>query len=683
MGLDYGFFQALTGPMKAAGDIQANRDAKQLQELQLMQQQRQLELQQLDKQKAIQTQLNTSTQNAMSDLYTKNNFARDKDITEFQQWHKTNSGWAEIQNILRQHGSIDNARLYGGLDYKLQEYYANIKDNPISKRVNKNKASLELFRSYYDDKDGNDKLLTTGAKQRFIDFKEGKVDNFIFHGARKDYLDETIKARNVADAIDLDDVLYTGSNYMDIRSDMINDMNADPNTVFSDDDMKAWLAKELNVDMSGKTTYFGGEAMFGEKAIDTNASTLLQQNIDETNKLGIIKGGDYFNNLNLKDEDTFHKLFNHPDNEMAATWNRFGGYDPEQQTKSYVGTKAWFAKGRQVVSGGRVLIDKGIEDQITQIMFGNHGDSDTPKYVSKNRKIHGVDMVNKYDDRGHQIKQDDIGFDNEFFSIVEEAQTMDLTLNGYFVGLRGTGADGKSILLTDVTNEKDRAKMAEQYKDVIFEPVIIAEMEDFDLLTNDVYYDVLDLGDQNVLMAMNEAINPEKLNEVLTQTATYEEQVARDKMINKRKIVATAKLQRQLNMPEIKDVNDLISGYDQSITVSLGLSQVPAVKIQQVVPLIMSDLYVTSQKERTYPYDLTPGETDPNKKMVAQTPGQYMAYSAKILREGLISGNPSFAKMLEAIKTGNYNEYSRSIYDKKTFKTSRDISKGIIQMQRN
>ena len=50
-------------------------------------------------------------------------------------------------------------------------------------------------------------------------------------------------------------------------------------------------------------------------------------------------------------------------------------------------------------------------------------------------------------------------------------------------------------------------------------------------------------------MAINEVINPEKLNEVLTQTATYEEQVARDKMISKRKIVATAKLQRQLNMP--------------------------------------------------------------------------------------------------------------------------------------
>jgi hypothetical protein len=683
MGLDYGFFKALTGPMQAAGDIQANRDAQQLKELQLMQQQRQLELQQLDKQKAMQTQLNTSTQNAMSDLYTKNNFARDKDITEFQQWHETNSGWAEIQNILRQHGSIDNARLYGGLDYKLQEYYANIKDNPISKRVNKNKASLELFRSFYDDVDGNDKLLTTGAKQRFIDFKEGRVDNFIFHGARQDYLDETIKARNVADAIDLDDVLYSGSNYMDIRSDMINDMNADPNTVFSDDDMKAWLAKELNVDMSGNTTYFGGEAMFGEKAIDTNASTLLQQNIDETKKIGISKGSDYFNNTNLKDGNTFHKLFNHSDYDMASTWNRFGGYDPDQQTKSYVGTKAWFAKGKQVVSGGRVLIDKGIEDQVTQIMFGNHGDSDTPKYVSKDRKIYGVNMMNKYDGDGHQIKQDDIYFDNEFMTMTQESETMDLRLNGYFVGLRGTGADGKSILLTDVTNEKDRAKLAEQYKDVIFEPVIIAEMEDFDLITNDVYYDVLDLGDQNVLMAMNEVINPEKLNEVLTQTATYEEQVARDKMIGKRKTVATAKLQRQLNMPEIKDVNDLISGYDQSLTVSLGLSQVPAVKIQQVVPLIMSDLYVTSQKERTYPYDLTPGETDPNKKMVAQTPGQYMAYSAKILREGLISGNPSFAKMLEAIKTGNYNEYSRSIYDKKTFKTSRDISKGIIQMQRN
>ena len=68
--------------------------------------------------------------------------------------------------------------------------------------------------------------------------------------------------------------------------------------------------------------------------------------------------------------------------------------------------------------------------------------------------------------------------------------------------------------------------------------------------------------------------------------------------------------------------------------------------------------------------------------MIAETPGQYMAYSAKILQEGLISGNADFQKMLTAIKTGNYDEYSQELYDKKSYKTSRDITKGITQYQR-
>ena len=59
-----------------------------------------------------------------------------------------------------------------------------------------------------------------------------------------------------------------------------------------------------------------------------------------------------------------------------------------------------------------------------------------------------------------------------------------------------------------------------------------------------------------------------------------------------------------------------------------------------------------------------------------------MAYSTRILQEGLISGDPSFDAMLSAIKTGNYAEYSRSLYSEKDYNTSRKISKGIVQRQR-
>ena len=93
--------------------------------------------------------------------------------------------------------------------------------------------------------------------------------------------------------------------------------------------------------------------------------------------------------------------------------------------------------------------------------------------------------------------------------------------------------------------------------------------------------------------------------------------------------------------------------------------------------------YVESfAKKRNYPYDFNQQEKDPAKKMIAQTPGQYMAYSAKMLQEGLISGNPAYEAMLSAIKTGTYDEYSQKLYDEKSYTNSRKITKGIIQYQR-
>ena len=135
MAVDYGFFEALTGPMQAAGQIQAQRDQRKMQEFQIAQQQRQMELAQLDKQKALQSQLNTATEAAKMDLYTKNNFSRQKDIDDFRDWHNTMSGWSDIQEVLRTHGSVDNAKLYGNLNYLIEEYKAKLKDNPISRRV--------------------------------------------------------------------------------------------------------------------------------------------------------------------------------------------------------------------------------------------------------------------------------------------------------------------------------------------------------------------------------------------------------------------------------------------------------------------------------------------------------------------------------------------------------------------
>ena len=96
MAPDYEFFEALTGPIQMAGNIQAQRDAQAMQQQQLAQQQRNMELAQLDKNKAMQKQLTISTEAAAIDLYTKNNFSRQKDIDDFRDWHNTMSGWSHM-----------------------------------------------------------------------------------------------------------------------------------------------------------------------------------------------------------------------------------------------------------------------------------------------------------------------------------------------------------------------------------------------------------------------------------------------------------------------------------------------------------------------------------------------------------------------------------------------------------
>ena len=296
MAIDYGFFEALTGPMQTSGAIQQGRDRQRMQELQLLQQQRQMELAQLNKQAGQQQMINTSVQAALNDIYDKNKFKRQKDLDDFKNWHTTMSGWGDIQNILREHGSVDNARLYGNLDYLLQEYMANVKNNPISQRVNKNKTSLELYHVNSLDKDGGGKFITRGAHQRYNDFINNKTDNFVFHGPRQDYLDEASKARSKSDNISLDDII--AQNYSSIIVDMVNDQNPDDAQTYiqslSDQDIRLWVGEELKHYASGGIDYFGDKAIYGEKEIDTEFSTELVRNLDATNVTGLRSGADFF-----------------------------------------------------------------------------------------------------------------------------------------------------------------------------------------------------------------------------------------------------------------------------------------------------------------------------------------------------------------------------------------------------
>ena len=148
MALDFGYWSALTGPMQTAGQRQQNRDAQQLQAMQLMQQMKQMQLKNLENDAAIQSQANTIHAAAMNTLMTKDKkFRRQKDVEDFKNWQRDLSGWSDIQDLLRQYGSVENARLHGNLDYVLQEYKHNVENNPISQRVQKNMAALELYQA--------------------------------------------------------------------------------------------------------------------------------------------------------------------------------------------------------------------------------------------------------------------------------------------------------------------------------------------------------------------------------------------------------------------------------------------------------------------------------------------------------------------------------------------------------
>tara|TARA_R110002051_G_scaffold203109_1_gene269540 strand:+ start:2170 stop:4191 length:2022 start_codon:yes stop_codon:yes gene_type:complete len=667
---DYGFFEALTGPMQAAGDIQGQREKRKMQQMQMMQQQRQMDLQEVERKKAMQSQLSSAQQAAQQLLYTKNNFSRNKDVDDFRNWHKDLSGWADIQEVLRSHGSVANAQISGNLDYLVAEYKAKLLDNPISRRVNKNKASLELYKSYQLDEGGNDKFLTRLSNTRFNAFVNEETDNFLFTGGRADYLDESTKARYQSDKIDLEEVLR--DNYSAVWTDIAREQQLTDKEAanLSDVDMLSWLEAELH----HKDGYFGEKVLYGEKEMDLDFGSELKSKLNTTKALGIKQGKDYFSNFNLDKKETFHKYFNKQN--MGDDWNGWGGYDPNWQTKSYVGTKAMFAKGTQVASSGRVLTNQGIENTITNLLFNGND------YDSKTRELQDVNTSKMFTSRGSQITQEDQAGNWLTAQFYDAEDEMDFTLNGYFVGMKARAKDGTEIILTDVTNESDRKKLINEYGGLTFEPVILAELIDFDYLShNDAYYKELDLTDASVLMAMNEAIDPSKMNLVAQQTATYKENLANKDREASRTEAAKQKLSKMLNTP-INSVPNLISGYDQTLTVGLGMSGVPAVKIQQVTPMIIADLYVDSQQERTYPHVFNPEEKDPEKLMVAETPGQYMAYSTKILKNGLITGNPAFEGMLKAIKTGEYDVYSQTQINKQNHTSGRRLAKQIIKHQR-
>jgi len=678
--VDYGFFEALTGPMKAANTIQQNRDAEKINQLQLQEQQFQLEQREVTRKENLQKQLDLVTKSAHDEIFNNATFRRQKDANDYGSWHQNYSGYKDIEQILKQYSSVAQAQQDPRLKQALDTYKQRIqtphadptKGNPILLRARQNFESLEQYKKYALDEDGYAKFLTSNSHTRFQDWQEGKTDNFIYTGVRGDYLDEIGKARNKSERIDLDAIL--SEHGISIANDMQRDLGKPSNT-FSYQDMKSWLGEELQYDASNQR--FGGKAIYGEQEVETNYATELVTGIEATGKMGLRTGNDIFSLM--EKGASFKEIF---DSEMSMTWDRLGGYDKNSQTHSTMNSPV--SKGLQLMASGQVLgNDRNLETAITNSWAGMYDDDKTPRYNSQEREINGVQMEGLYDRRGHKITDKDIastwigGKD-----LWEESETDNLRLTGYHVALEGKNAAGDSFLLTNVSSESDMAKLKEQYKNVQFDAVMVAELIDDDLGPDDAYYKKIDMGQTSIQSAINRNISSEELNKTLNQMADYEQKSAQKAYQVKQQLSREAVLVKQMNLPDNAKLNEVVSAYDQSLSIGLGTAGVQSRKIQQVIPMMIADLYVASQKQEEFPIVIEKdAQGNPTKQ--ANDPYELMAYRTQQLKIGLIKGMPGFESMLEAIKSGNYDSYRKNTMDSKSYNAAKKISKGISQYYNN
>tara|TARA_R100000654_G_scaffold22651_1_gene44862 strand:- start:9849 stop:11897 length:2049 start_codon:yes stop_codon:yes gene_type:complete len=674
--IDYGFFEALTGPLQSANEISQNRDQERLRNLQLQEQEFALQQRETDRQNALAQQMMEFSKAAHADIFTPSHkFTREKDAQDYAKWYHDYSGYTDIEQILKQYGSLAQAYRDPRLQEALNTYKQRVstpsedptKGNPILFRAQRNFQALELYKRYAMD-GKNKKYLTSNSHSRYQAWKNGETDNFIYTGVRGPYLDNVAKEMDKSQQVDLETVL--SENFSSVQADMVNDLGRPANS-FSTQDMLNWLGKELNYNAANKT--FAGQSMFGAKDVETDYATEVQTAIDATRKNGISTGSDYFR---LQDQGISYKdVF---DSESGQNWDRLGGYDRSSAPHSTM--RSPVSKGYQLVAGGQVLVnDRNLETAFTNSWAGTYDDGKTPRYNSSDRKIYGVQMKDTYDRRGHKITDQDIastwlgGKD-----LWQESETMDLNLNGYFVALEATNAEGDSFLLVDVANEKEKQKLKDEYGDVVFKPTLVAELIDKDLGPDDPYYKKVDMGIPSIRTAINSKLDSDALSKTLNQMATYEEKVTQrgyqQKQLDSRKSV----LLKQMKLDSQNELDEIVARYDNSLGIGLSTAGVPTNKIQQAIPMIIADLYVNSQKQKDFPVVLErDAQGNPTKQ--ATNPYQLMAFQAQQLKYGLINRMEGFDLMLEAIKQGNYDAYRKGSLDPQSYKASKGLGRRISQ----
>ena len=702
MSLDFGYYSSLLGPLQTANQLQNTRMQQEMQAMQLLQNVQRQKLAETKERNAVQQFINQAQTTADDVLFVKQqvgdenrsvNFRRQKDVDDFYDWHASQSGWNEIQDVIRKYGSVSNARAYGNLDYYMQEYKSNLQGNPVSQRVNKVRPDLERYiLSSQDPEDAQ--FVTKGVHKRFNSWLNGESDDFYYAGQRTDYLpnnqeelDKIYQHKTYGTNITLEDIISVnrGAIIKDIMNDKgipLSEYSNFANTI-GEEEMKQFIIDELGVDdsITGGTA-IGGKQYFSKNAINTTFANEIKSSLDAINQAGIndlnsfidlTTQGVVIDGKRVTDINTLFQKYS--GGAIYDNLDRILGVSPGDKTEK-IGEFNPFVLNRQIIASDRVLTNTNKETAVMEALYGSYEDG-TPKYNAANRKVYDVSMLGKYDDRGQLIKQENIT-DASQATWYNEDRVLDLQLNGFHIGLRISGKDANgelnSFLLKQTDNPEDLQKIKNTLSgDTQVEHVLMAEFRDDDVVTpDDFYYDVVDLGDSSFRMALNEKIDPTDLNNVKTQALDYEMQQKRTMLDVERKMQVKNKVAAAFGAASVSEMDNYINTFDSQLTMGLTMANVPSGKITSALPLVFTDLYTNAMQEREYPFQMQNGQQ-------VQNSAEYMAVSAKLLKESFYKDGAN--GMVEAIKKGPtaYDEWSKKNLTKKEYNSSKKIRKDIIK----
>ncbi len=692
---DFGYYSALLGPLKTAGNLGQQRQRNELQAFQLLNTVRNQQIQNYKINESYQKQLLNAEQAAKSTLFTevgqgqnKFTYGRKKDVDDFKAWMQENSSFEDIKNVLKEYnGNVMNAKLYGNLDHYMVQYKQQLQNNPIQQRTQKNLQNLKSFYKHALDVNGNAKLLTKQTLQNFDAFTKGEIDNFKFHGLRGDYLpgnNEAFQAKygELAAGQNLTAETIVALNQGSILKDMMNDYYGsdlspqeyqDKASAFTNEMMIAYVNKELGGEMSATgVQYFNGVPLYGVKEPQVAMSQRVYKAIESMKAISPQTVEDYY--TGLEEGLTARNRFTYgKDGGVIAEFESIGGVEsgtgPER-----VGTNVLFVKNRQLAGTDKVFADPNVEAGITE-SWAPKIRIDENKYISKynrnKKEIEDFDPIGTYNDSGTLIRQDDQGLFGEETSI-------DAKLQGYFIGYKVSGkVNGmpESFLLFDSKENTD--KILDNYKDKVIEPVLLAELVDKEF-ANDYYYKEVDIKNDVIASAIDEKFPSENLKNAAISRISADKQIEFNANLAEKTARLKNRLTQTLELPEGSDVDQFMNMSDKNLSVSLRLNDVPTNVINSVMPYIIGDLYSNAKADRQYPVIMS-RDANGSPVDVANNQNEYLQLSTKLFYNSI--SNPNNRDMLESIKQGPsaYDQWRQRNIPKKDYNKSKTIIRDIAK----